>query len=266
MIERKVSLKDTGLFTTGAFAKRAGVTVRTLRYYDRTGLLQPHGRTPSGQRLYGSPELVRLQQILTLKFIGFQLKEIRRILDSPNFDLRAALLAQRSTITDKAKQIQAVIRAIDAAFNTLAGGKIEWDKFAGIIREVQMEKNQEFLKKYYTEEQLKSLAERGKNFTAADQVKVSAEWEDIYTQAKKLAAKGADPAGKEAQALAARAQHMIDLFTGGDKGIETGLSKFYADKENHPPAWQNLYPKLDEKTGKSYAVMMKAFKEKQGTK
>lgn len=120
MIERRISLKDPGLFNTGAFARRAGVTVRTLRYYDRTGLLHPHGRTLSGQRLYGSPELARLQQILTLKFIGFQLKEIRRILDSPDFDLRAALLAQHSTITDKAKQIQAVIRTIDAAFNTLA--------------------------------------------------------------------------------------------------------------------------------------------------
>lgn len=129
-----------------------------------------------------------------------------------------------------------------------------------------MEKNQEFLNKYYTEEQLKSLAERGKDFTAADQAKTSAEWENIYAQAAKLAAKNADPAGKETQELAARAQHMIDLFIGGDKGIETGLSKFYADKENHPPAWQNLYPKLDEKTGKFYAAMLKAFKEKQGTK
>jgi hypothetical protein len=129
-----------------------------------------------------------------------------------------------------------------------------------------MEKNQEFLKKYYSEEQLKSLAERGKNFTATDQAKVSAEWEEIYAQVKKLAATGVDPAGKEAQALAARAQHMIDLFIGGDKGIEAGLSKFYADKKNHPPDWQSLYPKLDEKTGKFYEAMMRVYKEKQGPK
>jgi DNA-binding transcriptional MerR regulator len=119
MIEKEGSLKDTGLFNTGAFAKRADVTVRTLHYYDRMGLLHAHGRTPSGQRLYGSQELVRLQQILTLKFIGFQLQEIRRILDSPDFDLRVALLAQRSTITDKATQMRVIIRAIDAAVNTL---------------------------------------------------------------------------------------------------------------------------------------------------
>ncbi len=266
MIERRFTLKDNGLLTTGAFAKRAGVTVRTLRYYDRTGLLRPHGRTPSGQRLYGEDEIVRLQQILTLKFIGFPLKDIKRILDAPDFNLKAALLAQRGTIAEKAKQMGAVIRAIDGALGALSENKVAWDRFAGIIREVQMENSQDFMKKYYTEEQLKKIAERGKDFTAADQAKVSAEWDDIYATAKKLAGKNADPAGKEAQSLAARAQKMIDAFTGGDKGIEAGLTKFYADRPNWPVQMQNFVPKLDDKTQEFYNAAMKIYKEKQGKK
>jgi len=129
-----------------------------------------------------------------------------------------------------------------------------------------MEKNNDFMKKYYTEEQLTAIAERGKNFTAADQVKVSAEWDDIYRTAKKLADKGADPAGKEARALAKRAQDMIDAFTGGDKGVESGLNKFYADRRNWSAQMQNFVPKLDDKTQKFYEAMMKMYKEKKGEK
>jgi DNA-binding transcriptional MerR regulator len=266
MFERRNSLNVNGLFTTGAFAKRAGVTVRTHRYYDRMGLLKPHGHTASGQRLYGPAEMVRLQQMLTLKYIGFSLAEIGSILNAPDFNLRAALIAQRATIENKERQMEAVIRAIDLVITTVEGEKPDWEKFAGIIREVQMENMQEFYKKYYTEEQLKAIAERGKNFTAGDHVKVSAEWDDIYKTTKKFADKNADPAGKEARALAKRAQVMIDAFTGGDKGIESVLNKFYADRQNWPTQMQNFVPKLDDKTQQFYDAMMKEYKGKQGKK
>ncbi len=59
------------------FAQRTGVTVRTLHHYDRLGLLRPGARTESGYRLYGERELIRLQQIATLKFIGCSLNEIK---------------------------------------------------------------------------------------------------------------------------------------------------------------------------------------------
>jgi hypothetical protein len=120
---------------------------------------------------------------------------------------------------------------------------------------------QEYYRKYYTEEQLKTIAERGKNFTAADQVKVSAEWDDIYQTAQKLAHKGADPAGPEGRALAKRAQRMIDAFTGGDKGIESGLTQFYADRQNWPEEMKSFAPRLDEQTRQFYDKMMLAYKE-----
>lgn len=55
---------------------------------------------------------------------------------------------------------------------------------------------------------------------------------------------------------------MIDAFTGGDKGVEAGLNKFYADRANWPAPMQNFVPKLDDKTQKFYEAMMKTFKEK----
>ncbi|MDT5294824.1 MAG: MerR family transcriptional regulator, thiopeptide resistance regulator, partial [Acidobacteriota bacterium] len=64
------------LYRASEFAALTGVTVRTLHHYDRTGLLKPTGRTPVGYRLYGERDFARLQQILTLKFIGLPLDEI----------------------------------------------------------------------------------------------------------------------------------------------------------------------------------------------
>src|SRR5436853_7812296 len=83
------------------FAERAGVTVRTLHHYDRLGLLKPKGRTAAGYRLYGERDLARLQQIVTLKFIGLSLKQIKELLDQREFDLATTLRRQREVIEEK---------------------------------------------------------------------------------------------------------------------------------------------------------------------
>ena len=75
------------LWQTNEFAKQAKVTVRTLHHYDRIGLLKPQKRTANGFRFYGEAEFARLQQITTLKFIGFSLTQIKEILGSKSFDL-----------------------------------------------------------------------------------------------------------------------------------------------------------------------------------
>jgi DNA-binding transcriptional MerR regulator len=77
------------------FAKRAGVTIRALHHYDRLGLLKPSGRTAAGYRLYTDRDLVRLEQIVALKFIGFPLSQIREVLNRKDVDVTAMLRQQR---------------------------------------------------------------------------------------------------------------------------------------------------------------------------
>src|SRR5207248_10439792 len=69
-----------GVYHVQEFARRAGVTVRALHHYDQLGLLKPSGRSAAGYRLYRDADLVRLQQIVTLKFIGLSLQQIREAL------------------------------------------------------------------------------------------------------------------------------------------------------------------------------------------
>lgn len=99
-----------------------GVSVRTLHHYDAIGLLRPGDRTAAGYRLYTNTDLLRLQQILIGRELGLPLEEIRRSLDDPRFDRKAALLDQRERLRDRARQAEAMIRAIDAALAVVDEG------------------------------------------------------------------------------------------------------------------------------------------------
>ncbi len=135
------------LLSVSRFSAVAGVTVRTLHHYDRLGLLKPSGRSPSGYRLYGKSDLARLQQIVTLRFIGLSLKQIRDILHRRTFDLAAALRLQREVIGEKCRQLEAAARAIGEAERMLAsGGDTDWEKFREIIEVIEMQKSTEWMK------------------------------------------------------------------------------------------------------------------------
>jgi DNA-binding transcriptional MerR regulator len=113
-------------------ARIANVTVRTLHHYEEVGLLVP-SRSEASYRLYTEKDLLRLQQILLWRELGFALEEIRRILDEPGFELREALLIQRNELSRRAGRVAEMIRSVDAALESLQGGKeIEMkDLFSG---------------------------------------------------------------------------------------------------------------------------------------
>ena len=82
-------------------ADLVGISVRTLHYYDEIGLLTPEKTTESGYRLYTDDDLEKLQQILFFKELGFPLKKIKEIINSPSFDRHEALVLQRKMLLDK---------------------------------------------------------------------------------------------------------------------------------------------------------------------
>src|SRR5687768_10099157 len=100
-------------------AQIAGVSVRTLHHYDEIGLLVPRGRTDAGYRLYDDDDLLRLQQILIGRELGLALEQIRGSLDDPKFDRKRALLEQRGQLAQRARQTDAMLRAVDAALALL---------------------------------------------------------------------------------------------------------------------------------------------------
>lgn len=91
----------------------AGVSVRTLHHYDRIGLLKPSIRTGTGYRMYGENELLRLQQILFYRELDFELKEIGRLLDSPDFDLIGALESHQQMLLSRRARIDTLVSTLD---------------------------------------------------------------------------------------------------------------------------------------------------------
>jgi len=99
----------------GELARRAGVSVRTLRHYDGIGLLLPSGETESGYRLYDEMSAARLEQILYFKELGFALEEIRGIMESPQYNAREAMMRQKSLLEMRRSRIDVMISRLEEA-------------------------------------------------------------------------------------------------------------------------------------------------------
>ena len=103
------------MMTVKEASRLTGISIRTLQYYDKLGLL-PAMRTESGYRLYDDAALERLQQILLFRELEFPLRDIRTILDNPNFDRRKALRQQIELLTLKKQHLEDLIRLGGADF------------------------------------------------------------------------------------------------------------------------------------------------------
>jgi len=128
-------------YTAGLFARKAGVTIRTIRYYDKKGLLIPSCYTPKGYRLYSEYEFARLQKILTLKFLGFSLQDIKNaIMNDREEDFKQSLCLQKQIIQDRIDHLTLIVKSINEAECMLEeGNKLDWGKFVNIIKTVNME-------------------------------------------------------------------------------------------------------------------------------
>jgi DNA-binding transcriptional MerR regulator len=221
------------------FAQRTGVTVRTLHHYDRLGLLRPGARTASGYRLYGERELIRLQQIATLKFIGCSLNEIKAILSGPASDLGETLKLQHEALGRKRRTLDRALRAVDRAQKLFAqSGRTDWDALKHIIEVIQMEQDKSWMLQYFTSGQQAALIARKSEIREGEEG-----WAKLIPEIEAAAKNGLDPASDEARALIGRYQALVNVVTGGDPSIEAGFERAYADKANWP---ENYKPPFSE--------------------
>ena len=226
------------MYRVSDFAEKAGVTVRTLHHYDRLGLLKPSSRTEAGYRLYGDRDFARLQQIVTLKFIGLPLRQIKDLLDRDDLDLAATLRLQRRLLLEKRLQVEAAIQAIEAAERSLRSSrKPDLAALKKIIEVMERQNAMEWTKKYYSEEAQAKIAERARAWTPELQARVEQDWKVLIGEVEAAIAGKVDPASPQARALAHRCSELLRGFTGGDAKIQQGLNKLYADEANWPSSF-----------------------------
>jgi DNA-binding transcriptional MerR regulator len=105
--------QNTMEYTVKRLSKLAGVSVRTLHFYDEIGLLRPARVAANGYRYYGDAALLRLQQILFYKELGLSLDEIAEVLDQPEFDVARALEAHRRALQQRLSRLRRLMTTVD---------------------------------------------------------------------------------------------------------------------------------------------------------
>ena len=202
----------------GEVAARTGLSVRTLHHYDTIGLLSPSRRSKSGHRLYGRRDILRLQQIVSLRQIGMSLDQIREALKPRNgagriIGLHLARLKERIALE------QELCRRLEAMLPRLESVGIE-----EIIKCIEVTTMYE---KYYTNEQLETLKKRAEDL-GPDKIRAAeAEWPKLIASVRAEMDKGTDPKDPRVQALVKRWNELVLEFTGGDPGITQSLKNLY---------------------------------------
>lgn len=132
------------MYTVKAFASLTGVTERTLHYYDRKGLLTPTSYTSNGHRLYSKEDIFKMQKILTLKYLGFTLKDIMDYLaKNSTTDLHNTLSKQKQLLEKKRDEIDHIIETISRVEQLIQAEEVNSDLLLTIIHSIQNEKIQE---------------------------------------------------------------------------------------------------------------------------
>lgn len=211
-------------------ARLAGVSVRTLHHYDSIGLLVPRARTAAGYRLYTDPDLLRLQQILISRELGLSLEEIRRSLDDPQFDRKAALLEQREHLRGRARQTDAMIHAIDVALAALDGNgekriaRVE-DLFEGFN---PSQYDEEVQRRWGQSEAFVESKKRTGHYTPDDWKTLRAEQTAIYDETYSAMRAGKTPSDAAVMDIAERHRLSIDRwFYRCSHEMHRGLASMY---------------------------------------
>lgn len=231
-----MQISDASLKQIKEFARDAGVTVRTLRLYDRIGLLKPAALTESGYRLYGQAQLERLEHIVALRFVGFSLEQIKELLGRSDLPLSVALRMQRMVIAQQKRRLESALDAIDEAQRALQGnGSADlWGTLRTVIEVFKVQNQWDWTKNYYSAEALEKVEERRQSTPQSVIEQGQRDWAALIAEVEDAVARGVDPSSAQAQALAQRWRGLVQQFTGGDAAIHRGLNQLWSDRTHWP--------------------------------
>ena len=211
------------MMTVHEVSRLAGVSIRTLQYYDRIGLLRPAGYTDAGYRLYDDEQLERLQCILLFRELEFPLKDIIAIMDSPDFDRSKALEQQIELLRLKKEHIE---NLMNFALGIKLTGVKHMD-FKAFDRSKLDEYSRQAKELYGNTPEYRQMQEKMKNRSKEEDNLLADRFMLLFKEAGSI--KDSDPASPEAQDLVKRIQDFIteNMYTCTTR-ILRGLGKMYS--------------------------------------
>ncbi len=209
--------------TVNQVSKRTGVSIRTLQYYDRIGLLKATAYTEAGYRLYDDTALERLQQILLFRELELPLKEIQRILESPDFDRAKALRQQIRLLTLKKEHIENLIILARGIQNT-GGNTMDFSAFDRSKLDAYA---QEAMAQWGDTDAYREFQEKSKGRSEDAEEALGKGLMEIFAEMGRI--RDTDPAGDAAQALVKKLQgYITGHYYHCTRQILAGLGQMYA--------------------------------------
>jgi len=215
------------MYSIGALSKKTGVTVRTLDYYDEIGLLHASAKTAGGHRLYSETDVMRLEQILGLKYMNFSLEQIQEILKSAPATFYESIDQQLKMVKQQQIRLEALEQALHAVQYALEiEKKMNWPIIFDVIRLFQddPEVTIRLYGKYLEEEEIRRLIKLN-NQMGAKQIQ---EWRALIQDVRGVL--NQDPASPQAQELAKRWLLLVQSVFGEDEEI---LNKMWCAIKEH---------------------------------
>ena len=226
-----------GYMTAGEAAKKMHITVRTLQYYDREGLLSPSAVSEGGRRLYTDRDILKLHQILSLKHLGFSLGDIKNRLiplDTPE-EVAEVLAEQANALQRQIESLSEALRELTALREeVLQMRTVNFKKYADIIVNLEMKNDFYWLIKHFDDQTLDHIRSR---FDQESGRVFMRKFLDLQEKAIGFQVSGTAPDSREALDFAEEYWKMISEFTGGDPALLSKLMEL-ARAENLNPAWK----------------------------
>jgi DNA-binding transcriptional MerR regulator len=208
----------------GEIAERTGLSVRTLHYYEEIGLLVPSHRTRSGHRLYTGGDVLRLQQIKSLRALGLTLDEVRECLRSPRFSPLRVIEDHLARAREQlALQQQLVARLEGMARMLRRGEEVKTEEFLKTIEVMTMWKDK------LTPDQHAEIKERAGELGPEEVREIEQGWLGLIAGLRAEMEKGTDPRSDHVRALAKRVRDLFEVFSGGNASIKATLRDAYRE-------------------------------------
>ena len=247
----------TGMsFTVKQLSKLAGVSVRTLHYYDEIGLLKPDAIRPNGYREYGDQTLLKLQQILFYRELDFRLEDIKAMLSRPDFDAIVALESHRLSLQGRAKRLEHLIQTVDDTILHRKGSKeMSPKQLFSAFSEEEQEQYAKEAEQMYDPAIVKESNRKFKSLSAAGKQRIFDEGNQVYADMLAAMPKGA--ASPEVQAIVERWRKHMDYFWTPKPEQLLSLAEIYSSDPRFKANFDKIDPRLAEFMKEAVGVYVK---------
>ena len=235
-------------YTVKLLADLAGITPRTLRWYDKMGLLKPARVTEAGYRIYGPREVDRLQDILFYRELGLELSAIRRILDDPSFNRQLALQSHLAELESRKNHLEDLILTVRKTIDDIEGGTkmSDREKFETFKRRVVAANEEQYgreIRKKYGDEAVDRSNANILALTEAEYQQWKDLGEEIITALTHAVENGENPTGAEGQRIAALHRRWLSYsWEAYTPQAHAGLGQLYTADERFTAYYDKAVP------------------------